>query len=62
MFTALIIRVLTPVILEVIREMLQQLASGQSVSLTEETVHQAMMLRETKISASVNKQWFNKGN
>jgi len=61
MFAALIVRILTPVILEVIRELLQQLASGQTVSLTEDTVRQSMLARETQISASMNKQWFNKG-
>lgn len=58
MLAGLIIRILTPVILEVIRELLTQLASGQPVALTEEAVHQAMMSRESQISASMNKQWF----
>lgn len=57
MLAGLIIRILTPVILQVIQELLQQLASGQTVSLTEETVHAAMMQRQSTIASAVSKQW-----
>ena len=53
MLTAMIIRLLTPVILEVLKELLQQLASGQPVQLTEETVKTAMLSREKKISSQI---------
>jgi hypothetical protein len=53
MFTTLIIRLMTPLIVEVIKELLQQLASGEVVSLNEETVKAAMMQREDSISRAV---------
>ena len=53
MFTQLIIRLMTPLIVEVIKELLQQLASGEVVSLNEETVKAAMVQREDAISKAV---------
>lgn len=53
MFAAIIIRILTPVILEVLKELLQQLASGQPVQLTEETVKASMLARENEISSQI---------
>ena len=53
MFTQLIIRLMTPLIVEVIKELLQQLARGEVVSLNEETVKAAMVQREDAISKAV---------
>ena len=53
MFTQLIIRLMTPLIVEVIKELLQQLARGEVVSLNEETVKAAMEQREDAISKAV---------
>lgn len=53
MFAAIIIRILTPVILEVLKELLQQLASGQPVQLTEETIKASMLAREDQISSQI---------
>jgi hypothetical protein len=53
MFTQLIIRLMTPLIVEVIKELLQQLAKGEVVSLNEETVKAAMEQREDAISKAV---------
>ena len=53
MFTQLIIRLMTPLIVEVIKELLQQLARGEVVSLNEETVKAAMIQREDAISKAV---------
>ena len=53
MFTQLIIRLMTPLIVEVIKELLQQLAMGEVVSLNEETVKAAMEQREDAISKAV---------
>lgn len=53
MFATIIIRLLTPVILEVLKELLQQLASGQPVQLTEETVKASMQARESEISSQI---------
>lgn len=53
MFATIIIRLLAPVILEVLKELLQQLASGQPVQLTEETVKASMLARENEISSQI---------
>lgn len=44
---------MTPLIVEVIKELLQQLARGEVVSLNEETVKAAMVQREDAISKAV---------
>jgi hypothetical protein len=53
MFTQLIIRLMTPLIVEVIKELLQQLASGDVVCLNEDTIKAAMVQREDAISSAV---------
>ena len=53
MLAAIIIRILTPVILEILKELLQQLASGQPVQLTEETIKASMLAREDRISSQI---------
>lgn len=54
MLTQLIIRLLTPIIVEVIKELLAQLASGQSIQIDESTVKSAMMARETRLANAIH--------
>lgn len=54
MLTQLIIRLLTPIIVEVIKELLSQLATGQPVQIDEQTVRSAMMARETRVATAIH--------
>jgi hypothetical protein len=54
MLTQMIIRLFTPIIVEVIKELLAQLASGQAVQVDEQTVKSAMMAREPRIALAVH--------
>ena len=54
MFTQLIIRLLTPIIVEVIKELLSQLATGQPVQIDEQTVKTAMMARESRVATAIH--------
>ncbi len=51
MITAIVVRLLSPIIVEVIRELLINLADGQSIEVNETSVKQALMAREAKISS-----------
>jgi hypothetical protein len=53
MLTTLIIRLLAPVILEIIKELLEKIAAGQPVQLTEELVKSSMIAKEAKISQGI---------
>lgn len=53
MITAIVVRLLSPIIVEVIRELLSELANGQSVEITEVSVKQAMMAREGEIKSQL---------
>ena len=58
MITAIVVRLLSPIIVEVIRELLSDLAKGQSVEITEVSVKQAMMAREPQIQSQLkNVSW-----
>ena len=54
MFTQIIIRLLTPIIVEVIKELLAQLASGQTVQVDEQTVRSALMVRESRLATAIH--------
>lgn len=54
MFTQIIIRLLTPIIVEVIKELLAQLASGHAVQVDEQTVKSAMMARESRVAQAIH--------
>lgn len=54
MFTQLIIRLLTPIIVEVIKELLSQLATGQAIQIDEQSVKTAMMARETRVAQAIH--------
>ena len=54
MLTQLIIRLLTPIIVEVIKELLEQLATGRPVQIDEQTVRTAMMARETRVATAIH--------
>jgi hypothetical protein len=54
MLTQLIIRLLTPIIVEVIKELLSQLASGQAIQIDEQSVKSAMMARETRVAQAIH--------
>lgn len=54
MLTQLIIRLLTPIIVEVIKELMAQLASGQTVQIDDQTVRSAMMARETRVATAIH--------
>lgn len=54
MLTQLIIRLLTPIIVEVIKELLSQLASGQAIQIDEQSVKTAMMARETRVAQAIH--------
>jgi arginine repressor len=54
MLTQLIIRLLAPVILEIIKELLEKIASGQQVQLTEELVKSSMIAKESQISQGIS--------
>lgn len=54
MLTQLIIRLLSPIIVEVILEMMQRLAAGQTVQIDEQTVRSAMMARETRVATAIH--------
>lgn len=53
MIAAIIVRLMAPLLVEVIRELLNQLASGQSVEISETSVKQALMARENQIQAQL---------
>lgn len=54
MFTQLIIRLLTPIIVEVIKELLSQLATGQTVQIDEHSVETAMMARKSRVATAIH--------
>ena len=54
MLTQLIIRMLTPIIVEVFKELMAQLASGQTVQIDDQTVKSAMMARETRVATAIH--------
>jgi hypothetical protein len=54
MLTQLIIRLLTPIIVEVIKELLEQLATGQPVQIDEQSVRTAMMAREARVATAIH--------
>lgn len=53
MITAIVVRLLSPIIVEVIRELLINLADGQTIEVNETSVKQALMAREAKISSQL---------
>lgn len=53
MITAIVVRLLSPIIVEVIRELLANLANGQSVEITESSVKAAMMAKEGEIKSQL---------
>lgn len=53
MISAIIIRLLTPVIVEVMREILKKLANGELVALDEASVKAAMLQREGDVQAQL---------
>jgi hypothetical protein len=58
MISKIIIRLLTPIIVEVIRELLSKLANGELVSIDENSVKLAMNQREESIQAQLKSvQW-----
>ncbi|CAB5207207.1 hypothetical protein UFOVP184_45 [uncultured Caudovirales phage] len=61
MISALIIRLLTPVIVEVIRELLFKLANGELVSIDEASVKTAMMQREAQVQSQLKAMGFDGG-
>jgi hypothetical protein len=59
--SAMIIRLLTPVIVEVIRELLAKLASGETVSIDESSVKAAMLHREAQVQSQLKAVGFDGG-
>lgn len=58
MISAIIIRLLSPIIVEVIRELLSKLANGELVSVDESSIKNAMNQREAAIQAQLKSvQW-----
>jgi len=58
MISKIIIRLLTPIIVEVIRELLSKLAQGELVSIDEASVKLAMNQREDSIQSQLKSvQW-----
>ena len=58
MISKIIIRLLTPIIVEVIRELLSKLAQGELVSIDESGVKAAMNQREESIQSQLKSvQW-----
>jgi hypothetical protein len=58
MISKIIIRLLTPIIVEVIRELLSKLANGELVSIDEASVKLAMNQREESIQSQLKSvQW-----
>jgi hypothetical protein len=58
MISKIIIRLLTPIIVEVIRELLSKLANGELVSIDEASVKSAMNQREESIQSQLKSvQW-----
>ena len=58
MISAIIIRLLSPIIVEVIRELLAKLSNGESVSIDESSVKAAMLQRESSIQQQLKSvQW-----
>jgi hypothetical protein len=58
MISKIIIRLLTPIIVEVIRELLSKLANGELVSIDETSVKSAMNQREESIQSQLKSvQW-----
>ena len=53
MITAIAVRLLSPIIVEVIQELLAKLADGQSVEINEVSVKQAMMARDGRIETQL---------
>ena len=53
MITAIVVRLLSPIIVEVIQELLSKLANGQSVEINETSVKQAMMARDGRIESQL---------
>ena len=53
MITAIVVRLLSPIIVEVIQELLSKLANGQSVEINEVSVKQAMMARDGRIESQL---------
>lgn len=53
MISAIIIRLLSPIIVEVIRELLTKLANGELVSIDEASIKTAMNQREASIQAQL---------
>ena len=53
MISAIIIRLLTPIIVEVMREILAKLANGELVALDEASVKAAMLQREGDVQAQL---------
>lgn len=53
MITAIVVRLLSPIIVEVIQELLAKLADGQSVEINEVSVKQAMMARDGRIESQL---------
>jgi hypothetical protein len=58
MISKIVIRLLTPIIVEVIRELLSKLANGELVSIDEASVKLAMNQREESIQSQLKSvQW-----
>lgn len=58
MISAIIIRLLSPIIVEVIRELLAKLSNGEAVSIDESSVKAAMLQRESSIQQKLKSvQW-----
>jgi hypothetical protein len=53
MLVTLLVRLLAPLIVEVIRELLDQIASGQQVQLTESTVMRALDKHRDELDRNV---------
>ena len=53
MITAIVVRLLSPIIVEVIQELLSKLADGQPVEINEVSVKQAMMARDGRIESQL---------
>jgi hypothetical protein len=58
MISAIIIRLLSPIIVEVIRDLLTRLANGEMVNIDESSVKSAMLQREGAIQQQLKSvQW-----
>lgn len=53
MITKIVVRLLSPIIVEVIQELLAKLAEGHPVEINEASVKQAMMARDGRIESQL---------